>query len=262
MIHSRFDENGRQIVTLHGHNLKVLGKSFGPYIKSGKGLSGAMLSTLDGERVLCHECGGLFKHVGIHIVRKHGIGARAYKDKHSLLMRQSLLAPTLRRQWRVNCAINFKGKAGKPDSKSAAHLGVQARQKMGYVNSKGICPTQIHFRLLVAAARKKKSVAQLTIRDTPRDLVDAMQHRWGSFNKGKRHLFAVDGNPQHRGIRWSKDGALEALVAWFKATGEFPHARDMTKANRLPSLSTLHTVGIGTLNSAKQRLGWPVVKSG
>lgn len=48
-------------------------------------------------RLLCHECGGWFRSLGVHIGMRHG-SVRDYRMKHGLLLSQSLNAPDVRRR--------------------------------------------------------------------------------------------------------------------------------------------------------------------
>ena len=60
---------------------------------SGHGRYG--LLDVDGDLVLCHECGGWYRSVGSHAARSHGMTARDYKITHGLPLRSPLMAPDL-----------------------------------------------------------------------------------------------------------------------------------------------------------------------
>jgi len=39
---------------------------------------------VDGDGVLCHECGRRFTHLGLHAWRGHGITSAQYRERHGL----------------------------------------------------------------------------------------------------------------------------------------------------------------------------------
>lgn len=52
---------------------------------SGRGRSGIMEHSADGQSVMCHECGGWFQSVGAHLRRGHdGMTAREYRRAHGI----------------------------------------------------------------------------------------------------------------------------------------------------------------------------------
>ncbi|MBP2333277.1 MucR family transcriptional regulator [Corynebacterium freneyi] len=58
---------------------------------SGHGRYGVL--DVDGDRVLCHECGGWYRSVGAHVGRAHDLAAREYKIRHGLPLGTALVAP-------------------------------------------------------------------------------------------------------------------------------------------------------------------------
>lgn len=50
----------------------------------------------DGDRALCHDCGGWYASIAAHARAAHGITAADYREAHGLGRRTSLSGPTLR----------------------------------------------------------------------------------------------------------------------------------------------------------------------
>lgn len=63
-----------------------------PGDKDGYGRYG-YLDTIDGK-VLCHECGGVYASVGVHVGRAHGMTADEYREAHGLPQRVKLISPS------------------------------------------------------------------------------------------------------------------------------------------------------------------------
>ncbi|EGT5595531.1 hypothetical protein B7O34_13575 [Corynebacterium striatum] len=38
----------------------------------------------DDERIICHECGGLYRALAPHLIKAHGMTAAEYKQAHGL----------------------------------------------------------------------------------------------------------------------------------------------------------------------------------
>jgi len=62
----------------------------------GFGFKGALLQTLNGEKLLCSVCGGLFVNLGFHIHSAHKLKAKEYKERFGLAYGTSLVSDTLR----------------------------------------------------------------------------------------------------------------------------------------------------------------------
>lgn len=60
--------------------------------RDGYGRYGMLDETSDG--LLCHECGQRFTHLGLHVYRRHGMTAAAYRQEHGLGRRGLVVAVT------------------------------------------------------------------------------------------------------------------------------------------------------------------------
>lgn len=51
----------------------------------------------DDERIICHECGGLYRALAPHLIKAHDMTAAEYKQAHGLPRGMGLVAPETRR---------------------------------------------------------------------------------------------------------------------------------------------------------------------
>lgn len=108
----------------------------------------------DDERIICHECGKLYRALGTHLMKAHGMTAAEYKEAHGLPRGMGLIAPETRRaqslhalsqvgtpEWqRMVEKRNPTAASHARDAKSFTHRGVVAEQKAetARTNIKGV----------------------------------------------------------------------------------------------------------------------------
>lgn len=56
-----------------------------------------VLEVTSGGLLTCAGCGGLFRHLGLHVYRAHGLTAAGYRDQHGLARGRGLVAADLHR---------------------------------------------------------------------------------------------------------------------------------------------------------------------
>ena len=69
----------------------------------------------DRDYLRCLICGGLYKHIGSHVVQKHKMTAREYKIKFNLPLKKGLIVKSVAEKMRANLtdeAIAHVTKAG------------------------------------------------------------------------------------------------------------------------------------------------------
>lgn len=88
---------------------------------SGYGTWGTV--TVEDERLLCHECGGWYRSLAVHIGMVHE-GVRAYRLAHGLLMSTPLVAPDISETTRAR-ARDRRIVSRLEDARSPATLAVQ-----------------------------------------------------------------------------------------------------------------------------------------
>lgn len=57
---------------------------------------GALSTDDEGDRVQCHICGRMYRSLGLHARRRHGVSPDAYREMYGLNRTASLAAPALR----------------------------------------------------------------------------------------------------------------------------------------------------------------------
>ena len=108
----------------------------------------------DDERIVCHECGKMYRALGTHLMKAHGMTAAEYKQAHGLPRGMGLVAPETRRAQSLH-ALSQVGTPGwermveKRNPAAASHArtsesftsrGVVAERKaaMARANIKGV----------------------------------------------------------------------------------------------------------------------------
>ena|SRR3990167_8808946 len=85
---NKLDQNTGLVLNNYKEPLKKVENGFGYY--------GAVLLTLNGEKIQCHICGRLFNSVGAHLKDAHKINAVEYKNKFQLAQGTALISEKLR----------------------------------------------------------------------------------------------------------------------------------------------------------------------
>ena len=262
----------QDMITVNGKVLKILGKPLPPYEQSGQGISGVLLINEEETKMLCHECGRMFKNVGSHAAKKHGIYEKHYKDRHSLLRQTALVAPQTRlitgNPNISTMARSFNLKEGSSNHmKKMAKLGKPVRRgltKNEYLNRYAGCEIQIPERMKAEAERQGVALITLeSVSPTPKLLVKHARRLYGTWAQAKA---AISGESALRCgglLKWSTQGqVLSAFKAYYAIHEIYPYCSDLG-INGLPHRGTLYRLfGDKKLNSIKRRLGWPVNPSG
>ena len=255
-------------ITLNGKVLKILGKPLPPYEKSGEGLSGVLLVSEDGTKMLCHECGRMFKSVGIHAARVHGVYEEEYKDCHGLFRKDALMAPKTREiigNPKILELINKNISARKRKSfsramvKNGRHVR-RGRTKNASRNLFARCDSQIVDAIKREAHKQNVDIAALTsLSPTPVQLVQAAGRWLGSWPQAKARASGKAAEQCNASFRWrTKEDALSGFRAYYARFQTYPNWSDLGRGV-LPSSPTIRKLfGTYSLNAIKKELGWPV----
>ncbi|KGF17352.1 MucR family transcriptional regulator [Corynebacterium freneyi] len=142
---------------------------------SGHGRYGIL--DVDGDRVLCHECGGWYRSVGAHVPRSHDMTAREYKITHGLPLGTPLVAPDLSELHSRN-AVGRVGGAGwarleaRRDPTAASHArDEESLRKRG--PSRGPNPAAVDAARRAASDQyRERDLAWVRREDAGESLVD------------------------------------------------------------------------------------------
>lgn len=66
-------------------------------VEDGFGYVGAILTTIDGEKIQCHICGSLFSALGPHLYKTHETNVSEYKERFELARETALVSEKYRR---------------------------------------------------------------------------------------------------------------------------------------------------------------------
>jgi len=245
-----------------GRKWMVVGKMFEPFADSGFGKLGCMLATLDEEKILCHECGETYKHLGPHLKAIHKMNSQKYRDNHSLLMSQSLASPkqvefhrevTLKTMKKhPHLSQNFKAYTDAPRIGAMACYNSRARQRIGSLNKRGVCPPQIEAAFVLASKKYQGDFGQVLGRELPHNIYTYLMGKYRNFNSAKRELFGVNGIWGSRKIWQNERQVFDAVKKFVDVNRFFPRLKDFWPENDLPSPSTLRK-SFGTSSLVKLR---------
>ena len=65
-----------------------------------------------GRELICHECGGAHRHLGLHVYRAHGLRAAEYRKRHGLARGRGLVADDLREVIQANASARMNQVGG------------------------------------------------------------------------------------------------------------------------------------------------------
>lgn len=153
------------IQKIYGDEVYPPFKGVEPYMENenGIGYQGVILYNEVEDKIQCNECGEWFDNVGNHARLAHGIVAREYKDKNSLLYKTALVTPRLSRIFSKNAVARYKsntnwGKRGRDighrrskleQVKTGKNASLVSRNKRNFQNAIGLCPAQIVQQLVI-----------------------------------------------------------------------------------------------------------------
>jgi len=146
-------------------HVKIKGKTFlykqkAPFVASGMSVSGAIEYDVEADKLRCHECGEWFGCLATHIVKKHGLNARAYKMKHGLRAKTALVSERMRveRSRRIT-ARNSADTEGHRENTLQGWIMARRRrqppkkQYAEYRNQNGSCAAQLLERIKQVATK-------------------------------------------------------------------------------------------------------------
>jgi len=258
---------------------RILGRAKEPLERAGFGFMGVMLASLDGQKVMCHECGRMLKWLNHeHLGERHGIDQREYRTKYSLLTRRALASPAhsegarqreLKRAvggWRVIPIANLKRHRPRPEVRAAAVTA--SKRSREAQNARGTCEDQLRARFITTAREMNVPPERLFWKDCPMRLRGVVTDRYGTWNRAKRILLGAEAtvglgkyrDPVSR-IKWTEEKIVGATKSWIERNGRNPYAVDFLNDKSLPHYRALQRE-FGGLNGLRKRMGLPRIEPG
>src|SRR3990167_8419431 len=186
-----------QIVELSGGKFRIMGRGKKPFMRSGAGILGMMVCTLDGTRVLCHNCGKTFQSLAKHIQPAHGLNAHAYRSEYSLFQLQPLCSPAYSEQQKESMLQKIAQGIIQPGSlkeikkwERGKEPRSNGKRTVAYMNSRDTCEAQC-LRRLKQVARFWSIRPEEVSATMDKNLAAILATHYGSWNVGKARLLHV-----------------------------------------------------------------------
>lgn len=244
-------------------------------VKKGFGYLGALLMTLDGEKLQCHICGKLFSSLSLHINQKHDMDTKRYREKFDLARTTALvseserearkqrtldyissLSPQQKRKHAEKARINYaKYLKTKPTTRFKIRLETK--------NKRGTCPDQLLQKIKDASAHYGYTPSKNEFIDYCRSqrFVHLIYTTFGSWSKAvKMAGFQVRQGTGMIGKKrkdYSDEELLEYLQIFYQESGRVPTETDCRRG-LIPS-SESYTRRWGSFPKAREIAGLPKV---
>lgn len=239
--------------------------------EEGFGYLGALRGTLDGDKIECHICGGLFSELSKHINPKHHISAEEYKERFQLARQTVLISENIRQDRKMRTLVwlsklteeqrtEMRRKAQKRFRK---YLETRAENKDWNIrletkNKRGTCPDQI----LAKITEVKEKLGH-----TPSlaDFIDATGTQrykhliFKVYGSWKNALKILNMQPKsHPGSkmqkhRYTREELLEYLTLYAQENQKIPTVTDC-KRKLIPGFES-YKRHFGNLENARQEAG-------
>lgn len=253
-------EQNTQFLTLGHYKLPL------KPVEQGFGYLGAVSVTLDGEKIQCHECGGLYANLACHVKQVH-MPAKEYREKYQLAPTNSLISEKERERMvevgkRIYQSMSVEERQALHQKRNEALKAwraqvqlkgrYQPKESLEHKNIKGTCPDQLLEHI-------KKVATHFGRTPTLKDLIeyDKGSQRYKhliftTFGSWKNALKILEMSPETanataekgyikrkgRGLGmksgYGKEALLEHLRMFYEERGKIPTSSDF-KRGLLPT---------------------------
>ena len=226
-------------------------------VKDGHGFYGALLVSLDGEKVQCHICGKLFRSLGGHIWGKHRILARDYKETYGLAYTSSLVSELTRKRiqeqaglwWKNLSAAEKKWRTEQVVKNRSLRSDDQPKLTLEDKNKRGTCANQLIDKIkeVKEAVGHTPSLKQFVAFTGTQRYKHLIFETFGSWNAALK-IAKLQLHKQN--ASYSKEELKEYLINFYEKNGRHATVSD---ANRglIPS-NKWYIRRFGTLRLANQ----------
>ncbi len=240
-------------------------------MKKGYGYYGCLTSTLDGTKIQCHVCGGLFGELQAHVRQAHKIDVDTYREKFQLSYSTSLVSETERERRKI-LTLEWVGRMKKQFGDNwREHFVARGRRaqqlrkknqpeiRLETKNKRGTCPDQILAKITEVAKKLKKTptLAEFIEETGGQRYKHLVFKTYGSWNNALK-LLKLDLNTTgktgpKRTRRYSNEELLEYLAIFAQEQQKLPTATDC-KRGLLPDYD-IYTRRFGSIEEARELAG-------
>lgn len=241
----------------------------------GFGYLGAILMSLDGEKMQCHICGKLFGDVGTHSRQAHKVTVDEYKERFELARTTSLISESVRESRKnqmllILSRMTFdQRKKIRRNSAAAYRLWrFENKEKIASIrwnisletkNKRGTCPDQLleKIREVQKTLGKTPSKIEFIHETGTQRFVHLIYKTFGSYKKavqmaGLPPAVSSCGKGLKR-KKYSDDELLEYLNIYHKEEGHIPTETDCRRG--LIPASGVYKRHFGSLPKARELAG-------
>lgn len=245
----------------------------------GVGYYGALIGSLDGEKVQCHVCGEMFPCIQLHAYEKHKLRARDYKEKFQLAYSTALISekqreirkerqievirrmtPEQRAEWRR------KGLEAYKKWMKEKHDPHAKKQTLETKNKRGTCPDQLLDRIkkVKESLGHVPTLGEFMYETGGQRFKHLIIKTFGSWNKAlvilgyQTNSSSFEKNPITKKTykRWNKEELIEYLKIFYQENGVPPSHTDFKR--RLLPPEQAYIRNFGSMRTAKRLAEVPV----
>lgn len=229
----------------------------------GYGYYGALLITLDGDKVQCHICGETYRQLSLHIYQTHKMKVAEYREKFQLSYTTALVSETLRQEMKERTLAYLrtltKAQIAAFRAKALAnqrHNPKRFKIRLETKNRRGTCPDQLLYKIREVTEKigHTPSLAEF-IHET-----DGQRYKhliFTTFGSWLRALKLAKLTPKERseGLkkRYSNEELLEHLALYAQEHGKLPTATD-SKRGFIPNYE-IYLRRFGSFDKARREAG-------
>lgn len=252
---------GEDYLTIHHYKepLKSIPKVVGV------GFYGCLLGTIDGAKVQCHICGGLYDELQAHVRQSHKLSVPDYREKFELSPSTSLISEERReirkqnmlRLWHSLTPEEKRQVKNRLKDVRKFRSNLQPKEKLEAKNKKGTCPDQLLAKIQEVSEKlggRTPSLAEFI------DLTGGQRFKhliFATFGSWKGALEILKMKPKEKirkGYRrYTDEELLEYLRLYSQENNSLPTATDC-KRGWLPTYETFSR-RFGSFEKARQLAG-------
>lgn len=240
-------------------------------VKKGYGYEGCMLHAVDGDGVMCHECGEVFSTLQSHLRAEHKMSTAEYREKFKIAKKTPLVSEEnrLTRSQAMLSYIesltpaekkkffnNYKKNAKKARKKRTKY---QPKESLETKNKKGTCPDQLKQQIMNCAKELGRTPSKkefIVWCDGSQRFVHLLYKTFGSWTKAVELCGLTPKKKVPKGNtigEYNPDELLEYLRIYTTENNKVPSSTDFLMG-LLPSHGA-YIRHFGTIERARREAG-------